>query len=147
MPRLRPRTTPRTRTVLAGPRWQVGREARDRGAAAIEFALVVPLLLTLFVGIAEFGRAFSTEAALSQAARQGVRALASNPTEAAARTAAQQAASELNLTAAEITVRSATCAAPATTASVTVSRQQPFLTGIFGSAITLTGTAVMRCSR
>jgi len=45
------------------------REHRDRGAAAVEFALVVPVLLLLVFGIIDFGLFFSD----SLSARQGVR--------------------------------------------------------------------------
>jgi Flp pilus assembly protein TadG len=106
----------------------------------------MPLLLTLFVGIAEFGRAYSTEATLSQAARQGVRVLALGGSEAAARTAAQQAAGDLDLTTAEITVSPGVCTSPTMTVTVQATRRQTFLTGFFGSAITLTGSGAMRCT-
>jgi Flp pilus assembly protein TadG len=106
---------------------------------------VVPLLLLLFVGIAEFGRAYDTQAALSQAARQGARTLALGASEAASRTAAQQAATDLGLTAPVITVPT-TCTGTGARATVEVRQQQIFLTGLFGSAITLTGTGVMRCT-
>jgi Flp pilus assembly protein TadG len=49
---------------------------RDRGAAAVEFALVVPILLTLVIGIIEFGRAYNIQTTLSNAARDGVRVMA-----------------------------------------------------------------------
>lgn len=45
----------------------------DRGAAAVEMALVLPLLLLLVFGIIDFGRIFTAEIQLSQAAREGVR--------------------------------------------------------------------------
>jgi Flp pilus assembly protein TadG len=45
----------------------------DRGAAAVEFALVmIPLFLIVF-GIIDFGRAFNEEETLTQAARVGAR--------------------------------------------------------------------------
>ena len=59
-----------------------GRErSLGTGAAAVEFALVVPLLLVLVLGIAEFGRAYNMQTTLSGAAREGVRemALHNNP--------------------------------------------------------------------
>ncbi len=34
----------------------------ERGAAVVEFALVVPILIALVFGIAEFGRAYFTRA-------------------------------------------------------------------------------------
>lgn len=47
--------------------------SRDRGAAAVEFALVVPLLLGLIFGIVEFAMLFSQSSALANAARSGAR--------------------------------------------------------------------------
>jgi Flp pilus assembly protein TadG len=42
---------------------------RDRGAAAVEFALLLPLLLLLVFGIIDFGRALNAEITITQAAR------------------------------------------------------------------------------
>ncbi len=49
---------------------------KDRGAAAVELALVLPILLLLLMGIVEFGQAYYTKIALTAAARDGARALA-----------------------------------------------------------------------
>ena len=48
----------------------------DRGAAALEFALVLPLLLILSMAVIEFGRAYNTVISLQGAAREGARVLA-----------------------------------------------------------------------
>lgn len=48
----------------------------DRGAAMVEFAILLPLLLLVIAGIVDFGRAFFTEVALTNAAREGARAAA-----------------------------------------------------------------------
>ena len=53
-----------------------GRLRDQRGASAVEFALIVPLLIVLVLGIAEFGRAFQVQGTLSAAAREGARAMA-----------------------------------------------------------------------
>jgi Flp pilus assembly protein TadG len=52
------------------------RSVRERGAAIAEFALVVPLLMILLVGIIEFGRAYNVQISLNGASREGARALA-----------------------------------------------------------------------
>jgi Flp pilus assembly protein TadG len=47
---------------------------RERGAVAVEMAIVLPLLLLLVGGIIDFGRAYLTNLSLSTVAREGVRA-------------------------------------------------------------------------
>jgi len=49
---------------------------REDGAAAVEFALVVPFLLLLVFGIISYGYMLSFRQALSQGAAEGVRAAA-----------------------------------------------------------------------
>lgn len=51
-------------------------DSRDGGAAVLEFALTVPLMLIMLVGILEFGRAYSVVISLQGAVREGARSLA-----------------------------------------------------------------------
>ena len=122
----------------------------ERGATAVEFAFILPLLLVLVLGIAEFGRAFQVSGTLSAAAREGVRVMALQNDPAAARNAVRTAAPSLDpaVTNAEIAITPASCPAGATSTTVrlTVTYPMPFLTGFFGSGVTLTGTGVMRCN-
>ncbi|MGH3990758.1 MAG: TadE family protein [Pseudonocardiaceae bacterium] len=53
------------RTRGAGP--------RDGGAAAVEFALVVPVLLLVLFGIIDFGLLFSNQLSVKQGVREGAR--------------------------------------------------------------------------
>jgi Flp pilus assembly protein TadG len=46
---------------------------RERGAALIETALALPMVLLVAVGIFEFGRAYQTWQVLTNAAREGAR--------------------------------------------------------------------------
>lgn len=49
------------------------RHAGDDGASAVEFALVVPLLLLIVFGIINFGVLFSQQLSLNNAVREGAR--------------------------------------------------------------------------
>jgi len=123
----------------------------ERGATVVEFAMVVPFLLVLVLGIAEFGHAFQVQGTLSAAAREGARVMALQNDPAAARAAVRDAAPTLvpAVTNGQITVTPAAC--PTTTTGttnvrVTVEYPMPFLTDFFGASIDLTGTGVMRCN-
>lgn len=50
-------------------------ERRDRGAAAVEFAIVVPLLLLILLALVDFGRLFYVQVSLAGASREGARAV------------------------------------------------------------------------
>jgi Flp pilus assembly protein TadG len=64
----------RESNTKAGGRARAGRLLRDRsGAAAVEFALVFPLLLVMLLGIFEFGRVWNIHQVVTDAAREGAR--------------------------------------------------------------------------
>ena len=69
------------------------KRGRERGAAAVEMAIVLPVLIALVFGIIDFSRIFSGIIAAQQGAREGVRlaALAPNYTSAQAKTRAEAA--------------------------------------------------------
>ena len=54
--------------------------ASSEGVALVEFALVVPILLILLVGILDTGRAVNAYVTISNASREGARYVALNPT-------------------------------------------------------------------
>ncbi|MGY1804926.1 TadE/TadG family type IV pilus assembly protein [Blastococcus sp. SYSU D00922] len=126
------------------------RLAGERGAVAVEFALVVPLLLLMLFSIVSVSRAFQVQATLSGAAREAARAMAIQNDVGAARSAAVFAAStsDIPLTAGQVAISPSTCtgAAPTTNIRVTITYQfQP--TGSFagGIAFPITSKAVLRC--
>jgi Flp pilus assembly pilin Flp len=71
------------------------RRADERGAAAVEFALVLPILLLLVFGIVEFGLAFNRWITVTHAAREGVRVYALSGDALEAQTAAEDAAPDI----------------------------------------------------
>lgn len=94
------------------------RARSDRGAAAVEFALVAPILILLVVGIAEFGRAYNVQNSLSAAAREGVRVMALKNDPAKAQSAAINAAPSVDLSSGDVAV-SSSCS-PGADATVTI---------------------------
>ncbi|MBB1017230.1 pilus assembly protein [Dietzia sp. DQ11-71] len=124
--------------------------SRDRGAAAVEFALVLPILLLLVIGILEFGRAYHVQTTLSNAARDGARVMALQDSATAAEVRTIESAVGLDVTVDMITVTPDTgCAAPGTTtdlASVTIEYPFGLLSGLLPiEDLTLTGKGTMRC--
>ena len=123
----------------------------ESGAAAVEFALVVPILLLLLIGTFEFGRVYNAQIELTGAARQGVRVMAIQNSQAAAKSATESGAPSLNpsLTDSQITIASSPVntglCTPGSTVTVTATYPLKFLTGMFGASITLTGKSVMKC--
>lgn len=126
----------------------MSRTDRERGAAAVELALVLPILVTLVFGIAEFGRAYQTATTLSGAARAGARVMALQNDAAAARSAAKTAAGSVPLTDAQIAVSPVPCVSTPTSSvstTVTITYPMKYVTKLFGSSVTLHGRGVMRC--
>ena len=118
----------------------------EGGAAAVEFALVLPILLLLLMGIFEFGRAYHIQTALSGAAREGVRVMALQDDAAEARATAKAASPQLALTDSQISVTPTTCSGTTPgTATVTVTYPVELMFGLFGADFSLTGNGTMRC--
>ncbi|WP_427174691.1 TadE/TadG family type IV pilus assembly protein [Arthrobacter sp. 92] len=119
--------------------------ASERGAVAVEFALLAPILVMLLLGIMEFGRAYNVQVALSNAGREGVRVMAISNDQTAARTAAKNAAVSLSPALADTNF---TFSAPACTAgaqmTVTINYTLSTLTGIAGP-FALQGVGTMVC--
>lgn len=117
----------------------------ERGAVAVEFALLAPVLVMLLLGIMEFSRAYNAQVTLSSAAREGVRVMAINNNATAARTAVKAAASGLNpaLTDASIILSPTNCTAGAQM-TLKITYNLSTMTGIAGP-FAMEGRGVMLC--
>jgi Flp pilus assembly protein TadG len=86
---------------------------RQRGAVAIEYALILPILLLLVLGTMDVGRLLWTYTALSHAAEAAARCAAVNTTtcgnDAQIRTYATSQAWGLNVSASDFTVSKPSC--------------------------------------
>jgi hypothetical protein len=69
-----------TRKRADGHRW---RQSGQRGQSLVEFALVLPILLVLLLGVADFGRVFTAGITLEAAARDAAEAAAQEYTQIA----------------------------------------------------------------
>lgn len=122
----------------------------ERGAAAVEMALILPVLILLLLGIMEFGRAFSTQISLTAAARESARVMAISQDPALAKARAVSAASILGppLTPDDVLPTPCSAAAPGATlppqTKVTITYHLATLTGIAGP-FTLKAKGVMTC--
>lgn len=115
----------------------------ERGAAAVEFALVVPALLLLLLGIIEFGRAYNVQISLTHAARESARYMAIHEQWEGAMKQGISAAPAVGLEESNFVLASNSCDA-LPDAHVVVTYPLETLTGI-GEGLTLRGEATMRC--
>jgi len=133
-------------------RQRPGTGDRDRGATAVEFALLLPVLLFLVCGLIDFGRALNAQITLTQAAREGARLAALGQSNVTSRT---QAAAT-GLSGVTVTVTACPGGGTAADASVQVSYRFSFVTPVGaiaallggsgpGSSLTLTAKGVMTC--
>jgi Flp pilus assembly protein TadG len=124
--------------TLSGPR---NPNHHERGAAAVEMALVLPLLVVLAFGTVECGRYYSATIVLSHASREAVRkvAIANSGSPSAAATAA----------AAPYTPTLVTSAVPCvagTNATATLTLPFTYNIPLIGQGTkSIVKTAVMRC--
>jgi Flp pilus assembly protein TadG len=116
----------------------------ESGAAIVEFALVLPILVMLVFGIVSFARAYYVKSALQAGVREGARELALRHSSSAVDAAVRAAAPSLSI---DTITQGAACPA-AGDARATVTATDVFIFEIpfvsFGS-ISLSATAVMRC--
>lgn len=135
------------------------KQNNDRGAAAVEFALVSVVLITLLVGIMEFGYAFLVQSTVSGAAREGARSYAITSDPVAARNRAIEASASLPvpLVASDIEIKFEKCGSSASVSCTcttipgdsvrfrVVNYQHAGLTGMFFNSLNTKAEAVMRC--
>ncbi|WP_455834993.1 TadE/TadG family type IV pilus assembly protein [Pseudarthrobacter siccitolerans] len=124
--------------------------ASERGAVAVEFAIVAPVLVMLLLGIVEFSRAYNAQASLSAAAREGVRVMAITGNQTTARSAAKTAAVSLRPGLQDMNINfGAPCPAMVSTGTspqttITITYSLSTMTGIAGP-FTMTGKGAMLC--
>ena len=118
----------------------------ERGAAAVEFALVVPILIMLVFGIIAFGRGYHAKVELTGAVREGARALALGKSTGEAQTATIEAAPGLDLGAGNISTVPCPAGGADGSAEVTATYGLPYnIPLVSEGTFDISVTGVMRC--
>ena len=128
---------------------------KERGAVAVEMAILLPLLLLIVIGIIEFGRVLNVQVSLTEAAREGAREAAIHFDDPGLDVTGTALAAAPSLAGLPVGVASdaASCALGSNvtvTTSVTLPSMTGFLdSGLFGGPgifpLAMTGVGVMRC--
>lgn len=143
-------------------RWRTRTNGRtEGGAAAVEFALVVPFLIVIVMGIVNLGFIFAQQLSLSNGARQAARyAVVDGPTCAQIRTEGQNSGATIGMDTADVPVpvvsgcssdSTKPCAGTAsgTNIAVTMTRATTWVVPIppfnLVTPPTLVGRGIMRC--
>jgi hypothetical protein len=119
---------------------------RERGTAAVEFALVLPILLVIALAIVQLGIVVRDEMMVVQAARAGAREAAVTPDPLAVRSASERAAVGLDGSTLEVDIARQGTQGDAVQVDVgyTDPIRVPFVAWLFPSSITLHASAVAR---
>lgn len=118
------------------------RRVRERGVAAVEFALIVPILMSVIIGIVEFGMAWNYRTQLNTATQIAARSYSIDRDWDVARANVIGMAPTANITK-SINCTDAT-AGSAVTITTTVVR--PTITNLFGTNFTYKAKGVARCN-
>ena len=123
----------------------------ERGAAAVEFALLLPILVILLGGIVDYGRYFFAQIQLANAAREGARAaiVQADPV-ARGNTAGGATPGWITMTTANVSPSTGCTGASPTNVTVTTNATfrfffVNFLPGV-PSSTTITANATMGCA-
>lgn len=128
---------------------------KERGAVAVEMAIVLPLLLLILLGAIEFGRVYNVQVSLTHGAREGTRHAAIHHNKATLDVEGAVLAAAPSLGGLGLTVSdNASSCSSSSNVQVTTRVELPSMTGFldagfFGAPgifpLALTGVGVMRC--
>lgn len=135
------------------------RRKNERGASMVEFAIILPLLMLILIGIIDMGRLLLAQAMVTNAAREGARMAALRYTGADLQTRVTQSLPGIDTLAgghtAVVNLACPAAAGPTANATVTVATTGfqwaalDGITGMFGASIPTpqpSSTASMRCN-
>jgi len=118
----------------------------ERASAAVEFALVLPLVLVMTLALLQIGLFVKDELMVQEAARAGARQAAVSTDDGAARQAAMDAATSLDPDRIEVSVQREGSVGSGATVTVVYHAPVvvPLVSWLFPSTIDLSAKAIMR---
>ena len=127
---------------------RIARLRRETGQSLVEFALILPLVLSILFGIVEFGRGFQSWLAITNAAAYGARTGAVGASSAEIDAATRDAAASLDPAALNVQVTNAQ-GASGDPVRVRATYDLPMITPIFavlvpGGVVSITASATQR---
>jgi Flp pilus assembly protein TadG len=120
--------------------------SEERGSAAVEFALVMPLLFVVTLGLVQVGLLVRDRSLVEAAARAGARAAVLQPEDNAAQDAAVSAAAGLDPAGLAVSISRTGSRGSPVTVEVTYDDpiRVPFVGWLLGTSVRLEASAVMR---
>ena len=120
-----------------------------KGQSLVEFALVLPLILLILMGIVEFGLMFNSYLTINNASREGARLASVGGTDVEVETRVETVSTTLNLANIDVTVNPAQGfrdrGDPCTvTVDYTYDLITPIISNILGNSIVLSSETTMR---
>lgn len=117
--------------------------SRERGAAAVEFALIVPLLVTILVGIVEGGSRYTQQNEVNHWAYITARDLSIDPTKSATSIVNSLKGTDAHTFSVAVSP-STLCTTTNNQVTVTITSLRSSASGLFGT-YTIKGKAIARC--
>lgn len=120
----------------------------NRGQALVEFALILPVLLLLAVGVMEFGLILNQYMVVAESSREGARSAALGGDDVAVTAAAEAAAASIDKGGLQVTITPAGSRIRGNPVTVTVANPVSTITQLmdafFPAGFAVTGTTIMR---
>jgi Flp pilus assembly protein TadG len=119
--------------------------SRERGAVAVEFALIVPLLVAVLFGVVEGGARYTQQNEVNHWAYVTARDLAIDPTKSATSIVNALKGTDTNVFTVSVSPSTGLCSSTTNNqVTVTISSPRTSPSGLFGT-YSLTGKAIARC--
>lgn len=117
----------------------------EKGQSLVEFALILPVLVVLLLGVVDFGRVFHTYLTIDHAGREAARAASIGKSGLEAEQVAVASASSINLTLDHVVVNKGESGSDAEVIiSYPFSFMTPFISDFFSGNYEINNTTVMR---